>query len=108
MKFKEVTLMKRYFLIVISCAFIIVLPLISQAHQPQNEEKRGFSLKQDRWDKDRFNFIDPKTGLPTEGYIKKDRWAPDKRWNIYDKKHQKKGIIEKDRWDDDRWNILEN
>ncbi len=100
--------MKRYFLIVISCAFIIVLPLISQAHQPQNEEKRGFSLKQDRWDKDRFNFIDPKTGLPTEGYIKKDRWAPDKRWNIYDKKHQKKGIIEKDRWDDDRWNILEN
>ena len=100
--------MKRHFLIAIFCAFLIVLPLKSQGHQPQNEEKRGFSLKQDRWEKDRYNIIDSKTGKPSGGYIKKDRWETDKRWNIYDKNNQKKGIIEKDRWDDDRWNILED
>ncbi len=93
--------MKRHFLMALLYAFLFVSPVISQADS--SEKKESFSIKQDRWEKDRYNLIDSKTGLPTGGYIKKDRWQPDKRWNIYDEKHQKKGIIEKDRWDAVRW-----
>jgi hypothetical protein len=98
---------KRYVLIGTSVVFLFFSPIIFQAHS--TEKEKSFSLKQDRWEKDRYNIIDSKTGKPSGGYIKKDRWEPDKRWNIYDKNNQEKGVIEKDRWEPDKkWNIIIN
>ena len=34
------------------------------------------ALKRDPWEKDRWNYIDPKTGIRTGGFIKKDQWEP--------------------------------
>ncbi len=62
------------------------------------------ALKKDPWEKDRWNYIDPKTGLRNGGFTKRDRWEPDKRWNIYDSKGYPAGVLKRDRYDPDRWN----
>lgn len=63
------------------------------------------SVQEDIWEPNkRFNYVDPKTGLRTGGFIEKDEWEPKKRWNRYDKRGQYKGMWTKDKWEGDRWN----
>ena len=69
---------------------------------PESQSTRA--LKQDPWEKDRWNFIDPRTGLRTGGFIQRDRWEPRKRFNVYDKQGRNTGVIKQDRYEKDRWN----
>ena len=63
------------------------------------------SVEKDTWSPNkRFNYVDPKTGLRTGGFIEKDEWSPGRRWNRYGKSGEYKGKWEKDNWDGDRWN----
>ena len=65
------------------------------------------SLKKDPWESDRWNYIDPKTGQRIGGFIKRDRWEPKKRWNIYDSKGYPAGGWKQDSFDNERWNYFE-
>lgn len=71
-----------------------------------NQQTRA--LKQDPWESDRWNYIDPRTGLLTGGFIKKDVWEPKKRWNIYDAEGKPRSIIIKDTWEpEERVNVTD-
>ena len=66
------------------------------------------ALKRDPWEKDRWNYIDPKTGIRTGGFIKRDQWEPGKRWNIYDSKGHPAGVLKRDSFNSERWNYSGN
>ena len=66
------------------------------------------ALKRDPWEKDRWNYIDPKTGLRTGGFIKKDQWEPGNRWNIYGREGHPAGVLKRDSFNSERWNYSEN
>lgn len=65
------------------------------------------AVKKDPWEPDRYNYIDPRTGLRTGGFIKRDVWEPKRRWNIYDAKGRNTGKIEEDQWESDRLNVTD-
>lgn len=65
------------------------------------------AVKQDPWQSDRYNFIDPRTGRRSGGFVKRDTWEPEKRWNVYDAEGRNAGRIERDDYESDRWNITE-
>jgi hypothetical protein len=62
------------------------------------------SLKRDPWESHRWNYIDPKTGRRIGGFIKRDQWQPQNRWNIYDSKGYPVGDWKQDSFDTERWN----
>ena len=62
------------------------------------------ALKRDPWEKDRWNYIDPKIGLRTGGFIKRDQWEPGNRWYIYDSEGHPAGVLKRDSFDSERWN----
>ena len=66
------------------------------------------ALKRDPWEKDRWNYIDPKTGLRTGGFIKKDQWEPGDRWNICDREGHPAGVLKRDSFNSERWNYSGN
>ena len=66
------------------------------------------ALKRDPWEKNRWNYIDPKTGLRTGGFIKKDQWEPGDRWNIYDREGHPAGVLKRDSFNSERWNYSGN
>jgi hypothetical protein len=66
------------------------------------------ALKRDPWEKDRWNYIDPKTGLRTGGFIKRDQWEPGNRWNIYDREGHPAGVLKRDSFNSERWNYSGN
>jgi hypothetical protein len=77
---------------------------VAPPEQIVTESQYTKSLKRDPWESDRWNYIDPKTGLRNGGFIKKDRWEPRNRWNIYDSKGYPAGVLKRDRYDPGRWN----
>ena len=77
---------------------------LAPPEQIVTESQYTKALKRDTWEKDRWNYIDPKTGKRTGGFIKKDQWEPENRWNIYDSKGYPAGALKRDRYDSERWN----
>jgi V8-like Glu-specific endopeptidase len=79
--------------------FVVAPPeqIVTQSHYTK-------SLKRDPWESDRWNYIDPKTGKRIGGFIKRDRWEPENRWNIYDSKGYPAGEWKQDSFDPERWN----
>ena len=77
---------------------------VAPPEQIITESQYTKALKRDPWEKDRWNYIDPKTGLRNGGFIKKDRWEPYDRWNIYDSKGYPSGVLKRDRYDSEQWN----
>jgi hypothetical protein len=62
-------------------------------------------VQKDPWEPDkRFNYIDPKSGLRTDGFVEKDQWEPKDRWNRYGESGRYEGNWQRDKWEDDRWN----
>lgn len=106
--------MKRYLLCGLVCGLVFVSS--TPAQEIRTGTPRQFStsneitgaLKQDTWDSDRYNVINPRTGRRTGGFVERDTWEPETRWNIYDEGGQNTGRIEKDDFDDTRWNVTED
>jgi hypothetical protein len=79
---------------------LILLMLI-----PSVSFSKDLILERDKWQPDKkFNVIDPDKNKKTGEYIKKSPWDSDK-WIIYDEDGDKKGTIEKDPWNKNRFNI---
>jgi hypothetical protein len=79
---------------------------VAPPEQIVNESDYSISIKKDPWENDRWNFIDSKTGKRTGGFIKRDRWQPQNRWNIYDSKGCPTGELNQDSFDSERWNYF--
>ena len=101
---------------IISFAALVCFASVSAsadfALAPPNQVVTGnqyiHALKRDPWEKDRWNYIDPKTGIRTGGFIKKDQWEPGNRWNIYDSEVNPAGVLKRDSFNSERWNYSEN
>ena len=83
--------MKMTFVFIITLLFLVSASAaadfaVAPPEQIITENQYSKALKKDPWEKDRWNYMDPKTGLHNGGFIKRDRWEPDNRWNIYDRK----------------------
>jgi hypothetical protein len=72
--------------------------------QVVTENQYTNALKRDPWEKGRWNYIDPKTGIRTGGFIKRDQWEPGNRWNIYNSEGHPVGVLKQDRFNPERWN----
>jgi len=77
---------------------------LTPPNQVVTENQYTNALKRDPWEKDRWNYINPKTGQRTGGFIKRDQWEPGNRWNIYDSEGHPAGVLKRDSFDSERWN----
>ena len=101
MKIAFVFLLNFLFLVSVSVGADFAL---APPEQVITESQYTKALKRDPWEKDRWNYVDPKTGLRNGGFIKKDRWEPGNRWNIYDNKGYPAGVLKRDRFNSEQWN----
>ena len=81
---------------------------LAPPNQVVTKNQYTHALKRDPWEKDRWNYMDPKTGIRTGGFIKKDQWEPGNRWNIYDGEGNPAGVLKRDSFDSERWNYSGN
>jgi hypothetical protein len=77
---------------------------VTPPKQVVTENQYTNALKRDPWEKDRWNYIDPKTGRRLGGFIKRDQWEPGNRWNIYGNDGHPAGVLKRDNFNSERWN----
>jgi len=104
----RITLIWLATLVFFTSAFADSNFVLAPTKQIVTENQYNNVLKRDPWEKDRWNYVDPKTGIRTGGFIKRDQWEPKNRWNIYDSEGHPAGVLKRDRFNPERWNYSGN